>query len=105
MVSRSPGGGEDVDEGLLEICRRFLDESVPDDGGDGWGTEHVDGESKEERWDDRRAGAIAVVFGSGCWRDDVAHALGEGGGVELGAEDLVGAVGHDGDAPVADEGD
>ncbi len=29
----------------------------------------------------------------------------EGGGVELGADNLVGAVGENGDTPVADEGD
>src|SRR5262249_7796858 len=36
---------------------------------------------------------------------DGTDAFGEGGGVELGADDLVGAVGEVGDAPVADEGD
>ena len=40
------------------------------------------------------------VFGEGS-----ADAFDEGGGVELGAEDFVGAVGEDGDAPVAEEGD
>jgi hypothetical protein len=42
---------------------------------------------------------------SGGWRNDVAHALKKGGGVELSAKDLVRAVGHDGDPPVTDEGD
>ncbi len=36
--------------------------------------------------------------------EDVADALNEGFGVELRADDLVRAVGEDGDAPVADEG-
>jgi hypothetical protein len=52
--------------------------------------------------------ATAVVCSSlrlSCWSDDVAHAFGEGGRVKLRAENLVWAVGHDGDAPVADEGD
>jgi hypothetical protein len=41
-----------------------------------------------------------------CWRrDHVLYAVDEGLGVELGAEDFVGAVGLDGYAPVADEGD
>jgi len=37
--------------------------------------------------------------------NDVTHALSEGGRLELGAENLVRAVCHDGDAPIADEGD
>jgi len=41
--------------------------------------------------------------GDGC--DDVAHALSEGGGVELGSHDLVRTICHDGDTPVTDEGD
>lgn len=99
------GQREDVYEGLPEVCREFLDEGVRDDGLAGWGREHVDGEGKEERRGERRAGAIDVVFVSGVWGDDVAQALGEGSGIELGTENFVGAVGHDGDAPVADEGD
>lgn len=42
---------------------------------------------------------------SGGWVEDSVDAFDEGPGVELGAEDLVGTVGEDGDAPVADEGD
>ena len=38
-------------------------------------------------------------------RQHVPHTLGKGGGIELGAEDFVGAVRHNGYAPVADEGD
>ena len=49
MVSRSPGGVEDVDEGLLEVCRRFLDESASDDGSNGCGTEQTKGEAAKEK--------------------------------------------------------
>ena len=42
---------------------------------------------------------MSVIF------EGLADAGDEGGGVEFGAENLVGAVGEDGDAPVAEEGD
>jgi hypothetical protein len=107
MVNRSPvlesGSGEDAYEGLFEVCRQFLDEGFPDDGFDGYGAEQ--GEGEERLSGERCAGSAVGWVGSGGWGDDFAHALGEGGGIELGAEDFVGAVGHDGDAPIADEGD
>ena len=103
MVSRSPGVGEDADEDLPEVCRRFLDEGIPDIEGAGWGEGPV--RSEEEHCHKCRAGAATVVFRSSRWGNDIANALGEGGGVELGSDDFVRAVGHDGDAPVADEGD
>jgi hypothetical protein len=92
-------------EGLFEVCREFLDESVPDDRFDGYGAEQAQGEGKERLSGERRAGSAVGWVGSGGRGDDFAHALEEGGGIELGAEDFVRAVGHDGDAPVADEGD
>jgi hypothetical protein len=91
-------------EGLLEICHEFLDECVPDDGCDGH-SQQVKRDDEEKLCGACCACAAIVWIGSGDWRDDLAHALGEGGWVELGAQDLVRAVGHDGDAPVADEGD
>ena len=103
MVSRSPGVGEDADEDLPEVCRRFLDEGFPDNGVAGWATGPVG--SEKEHCGECRAGAATVVFRSSRWGNDIANALGEGGGVELGSDDFVRAVGHDGDAPVADEGD
>jgi hypothetical protein len=45
----------------------------------------------------------AAVVGSG-FCEDLFDAGDERGGVELGAQDVVGAVGKKGDAPVADEG-
>src|ERR1700751_4194180 len=39
------GQREDVYEGLPEVCREFLDEGIRDDGVDGWGTEHGEGEA------------------------------------------------------------
>ena len=100
-----PGPGEDAYDGLFEVCRQFLDEGVPDDGVDGYGKEQAEGEGKETICSERCAGSAVMWVGSGGWRDDFAHALDEGRGIELGAEDFVRAVGHDGDAPVADEGD
>ena len=100
-----PGPGEDAYEGLFEVCRRLLDEGVPDDRFDGYGAEQAQGEGEERLSGERRAGSAVGWGGSGGWGDDFAHALGEAGGIELGAEDFVRAVGHDGDAPVADEGD
>jgi hypothetical protein len=43
------GWGEDADEGLLEVCRRFLDESVSDDGSNGCVTEQIKGEAAKEK--------------------------------------------------------
>jgi hypothetical protein len=43
------GWGEDADEGLLEVCRRFLDESVSDDGSNGCVTEQTKGEAAKEK--------------------------------------------------------
>src|SRR5258708_40110137 len=72
-----PGPGEDVHEGLLEVCRQFLDKGVPDDGVDGCVTEHVDGKGEEGLGGERCACAAALVFGSGGWRGPGPHALGE----------------------------
>jgi hypothetical protein len=42
------GSGEDLDEEISEVCCRFLDECVPDDGVDGDGPDHVDDKGEEE---------------------------------------------------------
>lgn len=39
------------------------------------------------------------------FRNDIADSFDKGGRVEFSTNDLVGAIGLDGDAPVADEGD
>jgi hypothetical protein len=105
-MNRKPGSREDFDEGLFEVCCQFLDQRFFGDGVDVQNTDCVGCKGEEEReLRGERCACAAGVIGSGGWRDDVAYALGEGGRVELGAEDFVGAVGHDGDAPVADEGD
>ena len=102
------------DETISEVCCQFLDERISDDRVDGGGADQVSREEKEEErslnskfcdFDDHPPGTSDLDLRSGFGRDDFAHALGEGGGVELGAENLVRAVGHDGDAPIANEGD
>ncbi len=50
-------------------------------------------------------GGFVDVFGIRFLAQHAFDAGDEGGWVELGAEDFVGAVGVDGDAPVADKGD
>src|ERR1700731_5372864 len=80
MVSRSlvleSGSGEDAYEGLLEVCRQFLDEGVPDDRFDDYGAEQGEGEGKgedEERLGGERCAGSAVAWGGvrrlgGRWR-------------------------------------
>jgi hypothetical protein len=105
-VVEKPGSREDFDDGLFEVCCQFLDERFFGDGVDVYGTGCTGCKSEEEQGlRGKRCACTAAVIGSGGWSDDLAYALGEGGRVELGAEDLVRAVGYDGDAPVADEGD
>jgi hypothetical protein len=43
--------------------------------------------------------------GSSVLGEDVTHASGERRGIELGTDDLIGAISHNRDAPVADECD